>query len=613
MTSKISFFKLANDERKKLSWLTAVQAVVFGMLIPFRVLLLMAERTASDYYQANPTALFEDYCAQIGLGHPGLLFCILIAGIVCALAAFSYLYAPEKLDFYHSLPIRREKLFAAKLAGSAMTFVIPYLICQILAVLLGMLYGVMRPALIVEMAAASLYGVLCFLGSYAGTLLAVMLTGKLLTSVLAVGVLGLYIPIIRLLAELYQSVFLTTMLEQYTSMNSLLKYSSPWALGLSGMGFLGGDRSMGLTGVWPKASDFALIFAVTLVLILVSVWLYRMRRSECAGSALAFAKTEPVVKLMLTIPAALVAVLVAYELFDNILWEMIFLLLFGTLACVIMEFIYRWDIRQTFCHKWHIAVTVLAAAAVFCCFRFDLTDYDHYLPAQENLRSMSMVPFASWCDMDFLYEIDGEPVKSSDDTSVMQLLDYLETDDVAALYEVAASGVANVDKDTYNNTNDPAWYVRIKYTTNSGKEIYRTYWVEKSICVNALEQLMQDPEYRRKYFPILSRDSDTLDQIFNCEYLLPSGVEEQETEDGNDENDEYYYVENYAAIPADKIADVIAAYQKDLLTLDVQDIMDADGELQISYQTEDYNYYSYETYPLGDQYVNTLAALKEIR
>lgn len=56
MISKISFSKLVRDEMRKLNWLLAVQILVFGLLIPFRVLMELAMRRpavfcGTDTYQ----------------------------------------------------------------------------------------------------------------------------------------------------------------------------------------------------------------------------------------------------------------------------------------------------------------------------------------------------------------------------------------------------------------------------------------------------------------------------------------------------------------------------------------------------------------------------------
>ncbi len=42
MTSKISFSKLIRSEMRQLTWLTAIWGLVFGLLIPFRVLMVMS-------------------------------------------------------------------------------------------------------------------------------------------------------------------------------------------------------------------------------------------------------------------------------------------------------------------------------------------------------------------------------------------------------------------------------------------------------------------------------------------------------------------------------------------------------------------------------------------
>ena len=98
--------------------------------------------------------------------------------------------------------------------------------------------------------------------------------------------------------------------------------------------------------------------------MLAALALYHRRRSEVSGAALAFQRLEGVIKILLAVLAALVAALIASEL-DSVFWEIAFILLFSALGCMVMEFIYRWDIHLVLQHKEHIVISAVLAALMF--------------------------------------------------------------------------------------------------------------------------------------------------------------------------------------------------------------------------------------------------------
>ena len=82
MTSKISSSKLFGRELRQLTWLAAVQAVVYLMIMPFRVLIAMSSMSSG-----NPAATdkLDTLCLQIGFDHLENVMVVLIAGIICGL------------------------------------------------------------------------------------------------------------------------------------------------------------------------------------------------------------------------------------------------------------------------------------------------------------------------------------------------------------------------------------------------------------------------------------------------------------------------------------------------------------------------------------------------
>ena len=61
-----------------------------------------------------PRVMLEVLSASMGLDRYLDVLLALIFGIIAALGAFCYVHSREKLDFYHSLPLRRDRFFLVR-------------------------------------------------------------------------------------------------------------------------------------------------------------------------------------------------------------------------------------------------------------------------------------------------------------------------------------------------------------------------------------------------------------------------------------------------------------------------------------------------------------------
>ena len=184
MTSAISFTKLIRTERKQLMWLTVLQAVAFALSVPLFVLMNMAvalEDQKTAWVDADARVMLEVLSASMGLDRYPDVLLALIFGVIAALGAFCYVHSREKLDFYHSLPLRRDRFFLVRSMAVVETYAGTYALALVCGLLVGGLYHVFSMAVLIETAVTFVRNLLFFCCSYAGTLVAVMLTGKLLT------------------------------------------------------------------------------------------------------------------------------------------------------------------------------------------------------------------------------------------------------------------------------------------------------------------------------------------------------------------------------------------------------------------------------------------------
>lgn len=635
MTSKISFFSLVREERRRLNWLLALQILIFWLLIPFRILIQLSTARNMDFPTGDALSVF---CKNVGFGHIENTIVILGAGVLCALVSFSYLHSVVQLNFYHSLAVRRERLLAVKLVSSLETFLIAYLSGQVLAILAGAVNGAFSCRAAVEIMVSSLLGILYFISSYLSALLAVFLTGKLLTTVLAGVVFGLYIPMILMLFWGYQDSYFQTMAGEslVPGMNWALLHSSPWVYCMDKTSALALWRDRpgvkGVTGFWPSASDVIPTVVMIMLLLLLVVLLYRLRRTEAAGEALAFRQTEGIIKLMLSIPAALWAAVIGDEILRSLTWDMVLLVLFGTLGCVIMEFIYRWDIRQILSHWGHILITVAAAGAIFLFFRLDLIGYNSYLPQQEEIASMAACSYY----MEFRFPDENNQISPySYDSISADILEKFETQEFEGYYRLAEAGVANAVAGTEGDT----VLVGVKFHLKNGKEVYRKYCVEEELFLEVFDEEQKNREFVEAYYPIMTWDEAFIDSFDGGTCYLSKetgdGADDAEPETSADSafsGAEEYMEEGieYAAdyntdseycweLSNDDIKRVVEAYRKDLLEVSFSDCWNLGriyaGSLNFQMPVsgyEEYRSYDYDSYALGENFTNTMAVLEEI-
>lgn len=626
MTSKISFSKLIRIEGKQCIWMTAVQAVVFGLLIPFRVLLVMSanqSRGMSGY----PADVMDLLNRQLGFSRWENVPVILFFGIVCAIASFSYLHSQVKLDLYHSLPVKREKLFWAKYVTSVLSFAIPYGISQLLGLLFGALYGGVTLQLAAEVVASTLLGILFFLVSYAAALVAIVLTGKILTSVLAIGVFGCYIPMLLLLWCGYAETFLVTALNgELSVLDEMLPYTSPWAFCMFwGRGAEVSTRT-GLTGRWPSPAGICQLITLIALLSLLALALYRRRRTEAAGNALAFAWMEPVIKILLVVPMTLLVLLACHVTLTSLLWDLILLLLFGILFCVLVELIYRWDVRQALMHKGQMAAALLLTALVFFGLRFDLTGFNKYLPKPEELAGMSVLEYN-------YYQYDPYGNNEYRVSVEKQNLTRVESDQIEVLYALAEMGVQRAAEDLHGNrsyTEDQTW-IDLKYHLKNGREVYRTYCVDKAFFEQQISILLEDPAYKELYFPILGWKAEDLGFVeyegmsfFRVEDSAAQSDAEGETELSEDQeygteyaeetrewaNGEYEWLSSQ--IPVKWKEELLEAYQQDLAELTYAQISGFDSDRLLFQLKEDQNISRRYAYPVNSNFKRTAELLRKL-
>lgn len=624
MTSKISFSKFLKEDIRHRGWLAALSFILLLLSQTVFSMLMLDAALSYDEFSSIGMELGEVrkiFPAMLnGNCSAALEVVLFLLALLCAATGFSYLHSAEKTDFYHSFPVSRTQWFSITYTGGLLIFLIPYLISSLLTLLAGARFGIMTAAVLGRSLLAVLGGILAFLVVYHTAVLAMMLTGKLVTGVLASLALCVYGTMAGEVGYDMALYFFHSASGQgdwfYEKISGFL---SPFAMFSRLIADTSGDSRGGFAlpmGMFSYIRRFLrvsesislpVLLTVT-ILFLAVLWflcllLYKKRPSEAAGNALAYPRTAPVIKVLITIPTSLCIGILAGSLYSgSTKWIVIISLLAAILLCGLIEFIYHMDLRRVFAGKYASLISIAGAAAILCVFQFDLIGFDTWLPEESDLESMSF-------EINELYNYFSYPSNSPDIVySVFSSRepDFLngeegQIDAFQPVYELAREGVENlkngISQKDLGRQNFSEEYViaAIRYNKKSGRPSYRNYAVSKEAALAALDSLCKDEEYRRKLFPVFYINTDDvtavrLHDIYPEPVLMDLTKQQQEA--------------------------LFKAYQEDVLEADIKALQYEEpvGEVSVEVLTgnpDDPNYTASISNYLYESYGNTLALLEK--
>ena len=138
---------LVRDCMKRNLWAIVLSTVGFFMaqLLP---VIMTAQHSLSAHKQdlvnlsaADAAASWQGYVESVGemLGGQNMFvkLAVIILAVTCGVSMFAYLHNRRKVDFYHSLPISRSRLFAVNYATGALCALVPYLVLHALSIVIA--------------------------------------------------------------------------------------------------------------------------------------------------------------------------------------------------------------------------------------------------------------------------------------------------------------------------------------------------------------------------------------------------------------------------------------------------------------------------------------------
>ena len=509
MTSKNLYFKLMKEDLKSRLWAMAILGLVFFFVFPVTITMRAGMLRDTDHHTENLRWFTGEVSKWLSFSNGLVIFMMITAAIICGMSSFSYLNSQRKVDFYHSLPIRREKLYVVNFIDGILIVAVPYGIMLLVGMLIGIANGI-KPAGICQTALIG-YGLnlVYFVLLYALVIVAVMLTGNRIVAFLGFVVLSFILPGIVMLTGSYFAAFFET------CMSEQLEVLAKWSVHLSPV-----LEYTSRSGDYARVMPTVAAITQALLLAVLGVILYHKRPSEAAGKAMAFEVIKPVIRIAIVMVSALFLGLFFWSLQGEMPWAVFGICCGGVISHCVIEIIYHFDFKKLFFGKWQLVGCLAASILILCFFRYDWLGYDRYLPQENQIRSAA-VNIPGWNE----WVSYGQYVKNSNGTfqwkgedSRTYVLREMKDVDIAVVRQIAADKIAASE---YVLEDGEYWLstrVQICYTLNSGRKVYRCYRISRNQLEAGLLPLYTSEAYKKGIYPVLSLTAGQVAEIRYREY-----------------------------------------------------------------------------------------------
>lgn len=504
MTSKISFFKLMQEDLKRKLWLLVLAILVFFISFPVVLLIFLDNRKEYSYLSEElwKVQIKADFMKIMGYENIWMFIVTLVGATLCGIFAFSYLYKKQEVDFYHSIPIRREKLFLVSYLNGVLIYVIPYLVTILISMVIGGSYFTVDAS--VWNVALREFGlqVLFYLLIYHTTILASVLAGNMFGCLFLNGLAHSYTIFIYGIFVAYCGYF-TTYTNRYENINEGIMGFSPIVAFYKALNRLLGGDAMYLLRLRDGEVSTKLylmqVFLAAILLFGMAMYFYRIRSSEMSGKAIAFRKMQPVIRILLVIPSAMAGgwIFASLTSYMELGWILFGILFAAVLVHGVIEVLYQSDIRGMFSHKIQLIGTIFVAVGIVFIFRNDLFGYDTYVPKVEQMKSAAISIDGLANGNYYLVEDFEEGYKRMTSTEYQLEKMALSEDLLPVVWQLMNLGA---ESNRYNQTADNIVSFDLKVRLKNGKDVIRSYTVALDQAYPLLYEIFQSPEYKEKSY-----------------------------------------------------------------------------------------------------------------
>lgn len=306
------------------------------------------------------------------------------AGLVCAMAVFSYLYSSRSACMMHALPLRREALFLTQYLAGLSFLLLPQLAVFILTVAAEAAMGCLTLWPLVQWLLAQ-SGLCLFFYSFA--VFCAMFTGHLAALPVFYGVLNLLAFLMTTLVEGVCDLFLYGFRSFPSPVWELVDYLSPPVILTNAVSIVSHDDSI----ILYQPGLVAVYAAVGVALSIVALLIYRSRHIESAGDIVAVKLVRPLFKYGVALCAGLTGGMFTYALLSGLstLTLMGWILFWGLAGYFTAEMLLRKSFRVLAAWKGAVPLTVVIVL-LSLSVHYDWYGFEHRVPQSNQVAAVTI-------------------------------------------------------------------------------------------------------------------------------------------------------------------------------------------------------------------------------
>lgn len=472
--------------RKNLSrfWpIWALYSVIWLFVLPLNLLTTIQR---GRNWALEDLADSLDYFSQATVGYSlnlGTVLAVLF-GLLAAMAVFSYLDTSRSACMMHALPLRREALFFTNYLSGLSFLLLPN------AAIFGLTLAGEAVSNCLDLGALTVWllvqSATC-LFFYSFAVFCAMFTGHLLALPIFYGVLNCLAAILSALMDAVLYLFLYG----YNGLSSTTQQAVAWLTPL---------EKLGRAATWTTAAGsadlclaqpavVAVYAGVGAALSVAALLVYRARQMESAGDVVSVRVVRPLFKYGVAVCAGLSGgTFTYYVLFDEGQLPLVLSILFWA---AVGYFLAEMLLRKSFqvLSAWPGCLVLVALlAALFLCIRLDLTGYQDYVPASDEVTQVTV-------------DLGGSTYPGDGFGGGVQITDPEQVAQITALHQAIVAARSR-EEGSY----DDSLYLSLSYTLSNGQSIrryypgvplYRAEQGAEGTVTWALDQLVSDRDFVR--------------------------------------------------------------------------------------------------------------------
>lgn len=403
---------------------------------------------------------------------------------VAALLIFNYIHSPRHAIFTHSMPVSRKANYFSSLCGGLTLMALPVVINAIILIIISLLgYGKVVGLI------PSLVWMLVFLA-----VIFIMFSVATLASFLAgnpfsAAAINLIIHLIPFMLAASVSFFGDRYLYGFANDNEMFEnmlMGSPLINLFTNL--LGGD-----VYYFFKNMSVWVFLVVSIVLFVLSYFLYKYRKVELSGDVAGFKIMHPILKYTLCSGAFILSFAIFTSIEISAIW---YFLLTGIITAIVYfasEMVLKKNLRIF--HLYKGLIGFFAAAAVVLSFLAftSVFGFETRIPKEEKIESVAL--YTDYND-EVPYVKDPRVIKTATEHHRKFIKDIpaLKKDSFYYTEEIYTADSLYTEAEKPHHT----YTVMLNYRLKSGKVISRRYRIENEAMYKMLSALFESKEYKVK-------------------------------------------------------------------------------------------------------------------